>query len=177
MYRIDDISIHAPAGGATSPYFPSVLQSSDFNPRSRRGSDCIHRKNPLELEISIHAPARGATSLSEDGTGVTLFQSTLPQGERLYNGKSPNQRAVISIHAPAGGATRYIITCTFFFNISIHAPAGGATSQLLFPDLLRLNFNPRSRRGSDQISYSSAKIVVKFQSTLPQGERHLKSAL
>ena len=58
--RLAKISIHAPAWGATRPQVrPTVLR--DFNPRSRMGSD-------------DHAVAlRG---------GDVLFQSTLPHGER-----------------------------------------------------------------------------------------------
>jgi len=57
-------------------------------------------------DISIHAPLRGATEqlVFQDGT-LTIFQSTLPCGERqkvLDRGNVPYQ---ISIHAPLRGAT------------------------------------------------------------------------
>ena len=57
-----DISIHAPARGATRHMAEQTIYFS----------------------ISIHAPARGATSVV-DAFGVLTgeFQSTLPRGERL----------------------------------------------------------------------------------------------
>ena len=115
-----------------------------------------------------------------------LFQSTLPHGER------PCQwiivmNIVVSIHAPAWGATDdadcEIIQLPWI--VSIHAPAWGATHN---PEQIHLinprsrngiirwgntRFNPRSRMGSDLI-YSRAFLKypkAQFQSTLPHGER------
>ena len=56
---------------------------------------------------------------------------------------------IISIHAPARGAT--VDRFHIFRNngISIHAPARGATSKLSFVDQLGDDFNPRSCERSD----------------------------
>ena len=83
VIRIDSISIHAPARGAT--LFRNVMQ--------------------LETQISIHAPARGATvkELCEIVWGE--FQSTLPRGERRVFLCHVTDNRSISIHAPARGAT------------------------------------------------------------------------
>ena len=122
---------------------------SDFNPRSREGSD---EKIDAEIarlhEISIHAPAKGATTKCPDDRG----------------------RETISIHAPAKGATKFIRRVYSFRKISIHAPAKGATKKTLpqvgigrFQSTLPrrerrvsgrsvchfCDFNPRSREGSD----------------------------
>ena len=57
---------------------------TDFNPRSRKGSDYSRRYLPADdIPISIHAPARGATGRLRG---------------RYFADK-------ISIHAPARGAT------------------------------------------------------------------------
>ncbi len=77
---------------------------SNFNPRSREGSD-------LEAEL-----------------GISIW--------------------AISIHAPARGATVVPETCQKLERISIHAPARGATTAYLW----------KARQ-------------IKFQSTLPRGER------
>ena len=98
------ISIHAPAKGATvfgilrrnRSLFQSTLpqrerrkvrdaksKNSDFNPRSRKGSDETEVENPDYNEISIHAPAKGATKRSAETSSTST----------------------ISIHAPAKGAT------------------------------------------------------------------------
>ena len=57
------------------------------------------------------------------------FQSTPPRRERLIVRKAPVDAILISIHAPAKGATP---SSGLAFNssvISIHAPAKGATAQ------------------------------------------------
>ena len=100
------------------------------------------------------------------------FQSTLPRRERRAGDVADVLLAVISIHAPAKGATfqRQFSNLTTAV-ISIHAPAKGATStrtrvpairkfQSTLPRRERrsasqfgytgqYHFNPRSREGSD----------------------------
>ena len=56
-----DISIHAPARGATFYILFYVCITTDFNPRSREGSDVKKYADSNGKSISIHAPARGAT--------------------------------------------------------------------------------------------------------------------
>ena len=55
------ISIHAPTRGATILSHFVNGRSSDFNPRSHKGSDIKYRRRNMEFKISIHAPTRGAT--------------------------------------------------------------------------------------------------------------------
>ncbi len=83
------------------------MDITDFNPRSREGSDGWLVKTILSFrEISIHAPARGATLNKEAENQLQiLFQSTLPRGERQEFSAFYYGLAVISIHAPARGAT------------------------------------------------------------------------
>ena len=77
------ISIRAPARGATNIERKIDSVNTDFNPRSREGSDGVFTLNWKQAWISIRAPARGATKPST---------STL----RCLR---------ISIRAPARGAT------------------------------------------------------------------------
>ena len=144
----------------------------NFNPRSREGSDRSFSRYCFYLEISIHAPARGATQppsiascvktyfnpRSREGSdkGITLelincleFQSTLPRGER----HSPCRHKMDNLP------------------ISIHAPARGATLTDWNTQTLTLNFNPRSREGSDGEVAQIYQSRQRFQSTLPRGER------
>ena len=103
---------------------------------------------------------------------------------------------MISIHAPARGATSQGWIESLSRKISIHAPARGATSgiDVYIPD--HIHFNPRSREGSDWRTvwlYGPGKNIsihapargatfpflwfrsfLRFQSTLPRGERRLK---
>ena len=83
------------------------MPMSDFNPRSRMGSDVSSIKTLIE---------------------VNEFQSTLPHGERLVCECGLEFDDEISIHAPAWGATCVPVTVSSgSVNISIHAPAWGAT--------------------------------------------------
>ncbi len=79
--------------------------------------------------VSIHAPAWGATASNREEKGDKMFQSTLPRGERLEEGKPGRPAARVSIHAPAWGATTGGIALRNNDNVSIHAPAWGATSK------------------------------------------------
>jgi len=122
------VSIHAPAWGAT-----------------RTGGKIC--KN---VPVSIHAPAWGATQNisffapwfwfqstrphgARHGTWrITVinatFQSTRPHGARRSNNANAVLQSLVSIHAPAWGAT---CVAQSIFNsgreVSIHAPAWGAT--------------------------------------------------
>jgi len=55
---------------------------------------------------------------------------------------------MVSIHAPARGATSTVRKPPFALLVSIHAPARGATL-LSAPILTLLGFNPRTRTGCD----------------------------
>ena len=84
VYNTFNVSIHAPAKGATMETHVIIKSIKSFNPRSREGSDHLLRFPQLKNIVSIHAPAKGAT-LEE-----------LPAEGGLY---------AVSIHAPAKGAT------------------------------------------------------------------------
>ena len=56
----------------------------------------------------------------------------------------------ISIHAPVKGATTERQYLDWGFDISIHAPVKGATYDLRHRHGINVNFNPRSREGSDR---------------------------
>ena len=105
--------------------------------------------NLATIRISIHAPARGATVRRFCATSMTE----------------------ISIHAPARGATRSCSCKQTAFQISIHAPARGATKSPYSFSGSMTNFNPRSREGSDWNRPRNSLKSLRFQSTLPRGER------
>ncbi len=58
---------------------------------------------------------------------VTLFQSTPPHGERLAMRLITLANLLVSIHAPARGATVNSSVVKALVEVSIHAPARGAT--------------------------------------------------
>ena len=169
-----------PRRGGDSSFSSVKPQSSP-----RRGGDLTSGVNPRNA-VSIHAPAGGATrparstgfnqppqGLAPAGLPRQSFQSTPPQGGRRHNGYGRAASLNVSIHAPAGGATRHHPRSTW------NESAVGATA-------LNTNspkcFNPRPRRGGDPCCLSRycrenpRHLAVlagehEFQSTPPQGGR------
>ena len=153
---------------------PRPLRCASFNPRARVGRDREARDDPTAVcAVSIHAPAWGATR-SHGGEGVdslcfnprpawgatTLvtwlvaqgwtFQSTRPRGARHAIHNELRQGRIVSIHAPAWGATRLIF---------VEACAA-------------VGFNPRARVGRDLVGSLPLHGLDEFQSTRPRGARH-----
>ena len=102
-----NISIHAPAKGATAVPIGKIIVCIYFNPRSREGSDGnADIRGSNRRNISIHAPAKGAT------TAVRRYRYTTGNfNPRSREGSDYVRVRVsgagpISIHAPAKGATR-----------------------------------------------------------------------
>ena len=192
------ISIHDPARGATFCHLLALLNTRNFNPRSREGSD-----GPSDVTLLT----------------VPVFQSTLPRGERhlpqtrcpenvYFNPRSregsdedvttkvdsleisihaPARGATstyqhthystrISIHAPARGATDFSDFFKFFLRISIHAPARGATVDPFFGSLDHVISIHAPARGATFGTLRSIPAASLFQSTLPRGERLLCGA-
>ncbi len=129
IHHLPGVSIHAPARGATLP-IPAPLSP---------------------LTVSIHAPARGATRL------------------RLCQRRSSR----VSIHAPARGATivfRLFYAFLGFFYVSIRAPARGATTLKRWASLIRW-FQSTLPHGERRAPCAQGRRRALFQSTLPHGER------
>ena len=121
------------------------------------------------------------------------FQFTLPRGERqrlligYFTSERFNSRSregsdgdkviasacleVVSIHAPARGATLQASGAYPQFYVSIHAPARGATMVTLPTQTAEASFNSRSREGSDRTQPPTYTRLLRFQFTLPRGER------
>ncbi len=165
------ISIHAPAKGATGPVWGTPDIKRHFNPRSREGSDASQASQSAKEHISIHAPAKGATYITKDMCAVTKgFQSTLPRRERLANNKINSNAGDFNPRSREGSDEKYYYSLPLP-GISIHAPAKGATVTSATAFVVTVNFNPRSREGSDKLPCIFATCVALFQSTLPRRER------
>ena len=77
------ISIHAPARGATQCHLPQIAIYNNFNPRSREGSDTKYVGKYCFLDYFNPRSREGSDFLRSRGnTKPSLFQSTLPRGER-----------------------------------------------------------------------------------------------
>jgi len=101
-----------------------MATDAGFNPRARVGRDPIRHNSAVRH----------------------LFQSTRPRGARCRAIKLRSE-TVVSIHAPAWGATRFM---SLIINI--------------------MCFNPRARVGRD-FSITSSSLFGLFQSTRPRGAR------
>ena len=155
------ISIHAPAGGATQAVCKQLLKKSNFNPRSRGGSD-----------FGLPETNCSKRDFNPRSRGGSDAQKKILQ--HYHNNFNPRSRGgsdwgpldsdghpiKISIHAPAGGATANDakgLQASVLFQSTL--PRG----ERLESDALRAygaNFNPRSRGGSDEVN--NALIQVKF---------------
>ena len=164
-----NISIHAPAKGATAKSCKDIKHSrfqSTLPRRERRGCDC--RRDGVG-DISIHAPAKGATVNKEFFGLMMAFQSTLPRRERQTSMSKLRLMQSISIHAPAKGATDAFQDGLLDMDISIHAPAKGATIISLLINFNHVNFNPRSREGSDTKMLNKPLIQQNFNPRSREG--------
>ena len=168
------ISIHAPAKGAT----PRVEYVGSAN------------------VISIHAPAKGATSTpgtapgrdshfnprSREGSDTArprpricslLFQSTLPRRERPQTGVDQYQRNEFQSTLPRRERRTVSYSITTIINFNPRSREG--SDVCLAADNGRLHhFNPRSREGSDNAVVTRKIWVQAFQSTLPRRERRCR---
>ena len=77
----------------------------------------------------------------------------------------------ISIHAPARGATNDDGEESILSEFQSTLPHGERPSYVTMRLTPSLDFNPRSRTGSDMQTSKITAIVNQFQSTLPHGER------
>ena len=102
------VSIHAPAWGATKTAAFLFFCLTCFNPRTRVGCDTPARSlRPAESWFQSTHPRgvrrqRRLTSIAH----VNRFQSTHPRGVRPRHQATSTDSVIVSIHAPAWGATR-----------------------------------------------------------------------
>ena len=113
MTRSEQVSIHAPAWGATSSNAASCSRGD---------------------RVSIHAPAWGATcAVPSRRSGMSGFQSTPPRGGR--RGRERDRRCCagrFQSTPPRGGRQPVRYDDAQAATVSIHAPAWGATPALSF---------------------------------------------
>ena len=191
-----EVSIHAPAWGATPR--PSRIKTGSicFNPRTRVGCDQTTQQ-PVKSSQGFNPRTRvGCDPPWNRRTPMPFqFQSTHPRGVRLFAGAQSMTPFAVSIHAPAWGATRLVprdAPFIFGFNprtrvgcdhaglrpaggqkVSIHAPAWGATHPGRARAHGRQGFNPRTRVGCDTDRCHKCADRRGFQSTHPRGVRRV----
>jgi len=161
------VSIHAPAWGAT-PRSQHPPTRPSFNPRPRVGGDYPFTDPEDNEPVSIHAPAWGATSRACVIAWADSFQSTPPRGGRLGARSGADPGASFNPRPRVGG-DQVVLAHARLHVVSIHAPAWGATLGPL-PCAPPWGFNPRPRVGGDD-RLTSSRWIAPFQSTPPRGGR------
>ena len=133
QYSPDDsslsISIRAPARGATITADGLAGKTTNFNPRSREGSDkSFDNLLPIPIIFQSALPRGERQAETSSGIHVSLgFQSALPRGER-HDRLTDRRRGYVFQSALPRGERRYRL---------VKSRRG------------RYYFNPRSREGSD----------------------------
>jgi hypothetical protein len=107
----------------------------------------------------------------------SMFRSALPRGERSVADRWVFMDVIVSIRAPAWGATGHRIRLDGLGLVSIRAPAWGATISVLYGRPTPTSFDPRSRVGSDLSPLPSASWFSVFQSTPPREGRQSRQAI
>ncbi len=137
------VSIHAPAWGATKAANDFIGWLKGFNPRPRMGGDLVLLHPFLFRNVFQSTPPHGGRRGDNPGTPRRTRFNPRPRmgGDDLF--LSIHVNGVVSIHAPAWGATMSPSIIPSPSSVSIHAPAWGATGNPKFPCCFLLCFNPR----------------------------------
>ncbi len=148
------VSIHAPARGATRRRISSVKSSGQFQSTPPRGG---RRRWPLRLcrrpQVSIHAPARGATrGVYYHSCFWICFNPRPRAGGDAFPITFILPRATVSIHAPARGATSQRIVFESQQGFQSTPPRGGRPGEIVDSVPCSFCFNPRPRAGGDSNS-------------------------
>ena len=148
--NLKDISIHAPARGATSGDGAARRAGSDFNPRSREGSD-----DGNEKKIAVD----------------DLFQSTLPRGERR-SVRLRREHPYCHFNPRSREGSDNIFNLTFIGTCNFNPRSREGSDEVFLSHWLFINsFQSTLPRGERRESTSGMDQHRKFQSTLPRGER------
>ena len=168
---ITDVSIHAPAWGATIQVPTYTENYTGFYPRPRVGGDEVAVEQGLQGLVSIHAPAWGATTTTKKKRRTAMFLSTPPRGGRPAAEKAGRLQKEVSIHAPAWGATRYNTGLCKCIRCFYPRPRVGGDFRRREPGAVRTGFYPRPRVGGDSGLTPNFWAEDVFLSTPPRGGR------
>jgi len=127
--RPANVSIHAPAWGATATLLVWARAMTCFNPRARMGRDVKRYEHfVIFICVSIHAPAWGATLLAlETAHWVFSFNPRARMGRDVHPHPHLLWSVVFQSTRPHGARLAIIGIFVCVFPVSIHAPAWGAT--------------------------------------------------
>ena len=108
--RASLVSIHAPAWGATSRAGKNSAPARRFNPRTRVGCDSASPSDSLLGDMFQSTHPRGVRRCAKcQRRSRRGFQSTHPRGVRHVKIHQWPCCTDVSIHAPAWGATTFVV--------------------------------------------------------------------
>ena len=146
--------------------------SKNFNPRSRVGSDCISPVNGRKRTISIHAPAWGATKVPCPDLLQSIFQSTLPRGERRKMMRWKRNPKLFQSTLPRGERHKLIFHKGHSQKFQSTLPRGERRHHRLGKMAVH-RFQSTLPRGERPTNRCLSCAIILFQSTLPRGERQV----
>ena len=120
-----------------------------FNPRAREGRDLLWYTTLEDVGICFNPRAR--------------------EGRDDHGNASIDTGFLVSIHAPARGATQERPSGRGWYSFNPRAREGRDLMKMIF-QRMSLGFNPRAREGRD-VTPGSCRICLLFQSTRPRGAR------
>ena len=127
--RRNDISTHAPAGGATRKHYRQWCRNLFLLTPLREGRRREQEAARQKIYFYSRPCGRGDMSCPCPFCSRCRFLLTPLREGRLQPEAKYATSAVISTHAPAGGATVIFLPVAAVISISTHAPAGGATME------------------------------------------------
>mgnify|MGYP006912635909 CR=1 FL=1 len=144
-----EISIHAPARGATSTYQHTHYSTRISIHAPARGATDFSDFFKFFLRISIHAPARGATTLNfPPSESSAYFNPRSREGSDNICSKTGLVIQDFNPRSREGSDWVRAFLCALFEIFQSTLPRGERRSQLI-GFMISKYFNPRSREGSD----------------------------
>ena len=140
--------------------FQSTLPRRERRRKPKQGTNHVN--------ISIRAPAKGATHPIRDLQRKDRVQSTLPRRERRRKPKQGTNHVNISTHAPAKGATHRIRDLQRKDRFQSTLPRR-ERHRLHLIKRSDMNFNPRSREGSDVAALAICDANTNFNPRSREG--------
>ena len=162
QFGLPNVSIHAPAKGATCRLEPVGVGGTfrSTPPRRGRHRDESRRDRFARFDPRPREGGDSASDLLKQPAPVVSIHAPA-KGATLYVHCALRGRAV-SIHAPAKGATRRQFRDQSGRRVSIHAPAKGATTRAPQAPPRSRCFDPRPREGGDRCDFRGGIGVVCF---------------
>ena len=157
------VSIHAPARGATTR--TSRMRRTMFQSTRPRGAR--RRRGAFQS-----TRPRGARPIANVARTRSMFQSTRPRGARRRLAAAQAEAQGFNPRARAGrDARRRPPDARCADLVSIHAPARGATRYARADDARLCQFQSTRPRGARLQALRSSRARTLFQSTRPRGAR------